>query len=80
MGIFKDDGQGRYEMIRAINVLPGDRVSVKNGDRVTTRTVVSVGDTYVVIHMNNSIAKVPEHRITSLIKGEDGTIGRRYGV
>ena len=67
-------------MIRAISVLPGDRIGIRNNGHSVTRSVIAVGDDYVVVHINSQITKVPEHRISSHIPGSDGSIGRRYGV
>ena len=67
-------------MIRAISVLPGDKVGIRAHGKSITRTVIAVGDDYVVIHAMSRIAKVPEHQITSHIKIEPTDRGRRYGA
>jgi hypothetical protein len=54
-------------MIKAILIQPGDRVSVHAHNSTTTRTVMAVGDDYVVVHVCGQIAKIPEHRITGHI-------------
>ena len=67
-------------MIRAIDILPGDRVGIRAHGKSIMRTVIAVGDTYVTIHAMNRIGKVPEHQITSHIKSDDSSLGRRYGA
>jgi hypothetical protein len=55
--------------IKAYHVLPGDRVEVKAMGRRTTRTVQAVGEGFVVINLCGQVVKIPEHQITSHVRG-----------
>jgi hypothetical protein len=55
-------------MIRAATIKAGDRVAVRAHNRSVTRTVMSVGDSYVVVHVCGEMRKIPEHHVTGHVR------------
>lgn len=55
-------------MIRASTIKAGDRVVVKGYNRTASRTVLQVGDDYIVVNLCGVVQKVPECKITSHMK------------
>ena len=56
-------------MIKVSGIKAGDRIAVRAHGHSVTRTVAQVGDDYVVVHLCGQWAKVPEHKITSVMRG-----------